>query len=276
MAPTSNGFMRSSVFWGDTKPGTMEKIPWWGKDPVEEDIMPRHPQLSVPGFMRFCDYFGTWVFAISGTLTAATSGLDLLGCVVVGSITALGGGTARDMIMGQGRRAFWFDEPEYLWISVLTSFATFFLWTQVSSATGVEEDGAAMFWSDALGLGAFCVIGAQNAIRARLPLVTALVTAGLTCTGGGVIRDTLCKRPVRVINSHMELYGSTALSGICVYFAMRRLAVPLPVRILGGMTTCIGMRYASWTYNLKLPTHPNGDAVLKAYRASLSSGINHW
>ena len=53
--------------------------------------------------MRFCDYFGTWVFAISGTLTAATSGLDLLGCVVVGSITALGGGTARDMIMGQVR-----------------------------------------------------------------------------------------------------------------------------------------------------------------------------
>ena len=141
-----------------------------------------------------------------------------------------------------------------------------------------------MFWSDALGLGAFCVIGAQNAIRARLPLVTALVTAGLTCTGGGVIRDTLCKRPVRVINSHMELYGSTALSGICVYFALRRLAVPLPIRILGGMITCTGsfppfkllplafadavfvragMRYASWTYNLKLPTHPNGDAVLK-------------
>jgi hypothetical protein len=184
----------------------------------------------------------------------------------------------------QGRRAFWFDEPEYLWISVLTSFATFFLWTQVSSATGVEEDGAAMFWSDALGLGAFCVIGAQNAIRARLPLVTALVTAGITCTGGGVIRDTLCKRPVRVINSHMELYGSTALSGVCVYFTLRRFGVPLPVRILGGMATCIGalpppytrnlraltrarfaagMRYASWTYNLKLPTHPNGDAVLK-------------
>ncbi len=203
---------------------------------------------------------------------------------------------------------------------MLTSFATFFLWTQVSCTIGVEEDGAAMFWSDALGLGAFCVIGAQNAIRARLPLVTALVTAGLTCTGGGVIRDTLCKRPVRVINSHMELYGSTALSGICVYFTLRRLAVPLPVRILGGMITCIGssssfaslplaladarffcvgMRYASWTYNLKLPTHPNGDAVLKvraravacliairtnyqrltfsqAYRASLSSGINHW
>ncbi len=67
------------------------------------DNSSRHPQLSVPGFMRFCDYFGTWVFAISGTLTAATSGLDLLGCVVVGSITALGGGTARDMIMGQVR-----------------------------------------------------------------------------------------------------------------------------------------------------------------------------
>jgi uncharacterized membrane protein YeiH len=65
------------------------------------DGLSRHPQLSVPGFMRFCDYFGTWVFAISGTLTAATSGLDLLGCVAVGSITALGGGTARDMIMGQ-------------------------------------------------------------------------------------------------------------------------------------------------------------------------------
>jgi len=132
---------------------------------------------------------------------------------------------------------------------VLTSFATFFLWTQVSAATGVEEDGAAMFWSDALGLGAFCVIGAQNAIRARLPLVTALVTAGLTCTGGGVIRDTLCKRPVRVINSHMELYGCTALSGICVYFTLRRLAVPLPARILGGMVTCIG------TSSARLFTH---------------------
>jgi hypothetical protein len=70
-------------------------------DDTVRDACSRHPQLSVPGFMRSCDYFGTWVFAISGTLTAATSGLDLLGCVVVGSITALGGGTARDMIMGQ-------------------------------------------------------------------------------------------------------------------------------------------------------------------------------
>jgi hypothetical protein len=145
MAPTSNGFMRSSVFWGDTKPGSQQLlicicshciIPLnarphlrrhHGKNPLVGqrsggrrhhakvpsiavsvarcmngcDNSSRHPQLSVPGFMRFCDYFGTWVFAISGTLTAATSGLDLLGCVVVGSITALGGGTARDMIMGQ-------------------------------------------------------------------------------------------------------------------------------------------------------------------------------
>jgi|EP00982_Pelagococcus_subviridis_P016217 hypothetical protein len=128
----------------------------------EIDGMPRYPELSIPGTLRFLDYFGTASFAMTGTLAAAARGMDLLGCVVVGTITAVGGGTVRDLLLGRGRRAFWMEEIEYLWICLGTGVLTFLSWPTLRREFGVDESDWWVEAWDAIGVGAFCVIGAQN------------------------------------------------------------------------------------------------------------------
>jgi len=90
--------------------------------------MPRYPNLTVPGLLRGSDYIGTCSFALTGTLLAASKGLDCFGAPVIGLITAIGGGTIRDFVLGAGRRAFWMEEQEYVYLALATGVATFFGW----------------------------------------------------------------------------------------------------------------------------------------------------
>ena len=104
-----------------------------------EDRLPRWPDPTVGGLLRCVDYVGTAVFSMTGTLTAAGAGMDILGGCVVGTITAVGGGTIRDFLIardenGRPKRAFWMDEPEYLYIAVLSSLATYLLWNEYAKA----------------------------------------------------------------------------------------------------------------------------------------------
>eukprot|EP00899_Mesostigma_viride_P017769 jgi/Mesvir1/25994/Mv20962-RA.2 len=135
--------------------------------PVVHDGMPRYPNISPPGALRAMDLFGTGVFALSGTLTAGIAGMDLLGCTIVGTITAVGGGTIRDILLGKGP-AFWMDEIEYLYICLATALATFYFWDDITAATGITEDGLGLFIADTIGVGAFAVIGAQNGERSLM------------------------------------------------------------------------------------------------------------
>ena len=211
--------------------------------------MPRYPELSIPGLLRFSDYFGTAIFAATGCVTAGTfANMDLLGCVVVGTITAVGGGTVRDLLVGQV--PFWTSEPEYIWISVTAALAAFFTWGSI----GLNDDDPFFLWGDALGVGAFAVIGTMNGIRKGLVPLLCLVCGMFTATGGGVIRDVLSQRKPRILHSYAELYASTALLGSATYLTTRALAMPLPVRIVSGVGTAVFARWAAWTYDLKLPT----------------------
>ena len=79
------------------------------------------------GFLRLCDYTGTALFAQSGVVAAGKKGMDFLGCLIVGCITAMGGGTFRGFVLGE-RPVFWAAEPEYLFISLAASVLTFFVW----------------------------------------------------------------------------------------------------------------------------------------------------
>ena len=185
------------------------------------DGMPRYPNLTVPGLLRASDYFGTAVFALTGTLAAAARGMDILGCTIVGTITAVGGGTVRDILLGGGRRAFWMEEIEYLFICVGVSAATFLAWPRLEAAFGVRETDEWVDWADALGVGAFCVIGAQNGIRAGVPCAAAVACGMFTATFGGVVRDVLCARPVRVLHSYADVYATTALAGATTYVLIR-------------------------------------------------------
>jgi len=225
--------------------------------PAVHDGMPRWPNVtSVAGLLRCSDWFGTCVFAVSGAVTAATAGLDVFGCVVVGTITAIGGGTIRDVLVLR-KQPFWIEESEYIWMSILFALGAFFLWPLLPEGLVKTKDGGegdAMFWGDTLGIGAFCVIGAQNGIRAACPPIVSAICGMMTATFGGLTRDVLTKRPVRILHSHAEIYAQTALCGATVYLIARRLNTSLLVRVLAGAGSAMLMRYWAWTQGVRLPS----------------------
>ena len=128
-------------------------------------------------------YFGDVVFAVSGALTAARHRMDVLGFVMIGTITGIGGGTTRDLLLG--RTVWWTQNPHELILCVVASLATFFwITTDISRRR-------AMVWSDALGLAAFGVVGCYIALQFGAPFIVAVFMGVVTATGGGVIRDIL-------------------------------------------------------------------------------------
>jgi hypothetical protein len=126
-----------------------------------EDGLPRYPRLTSHGLLRSADLFGTAVFAFGGAITAGVAGMDLMGCVIVGTITSVGGGTIRDTIILR-KQPFWIEEPEYIVICFIFAGLSFFIWPFLESQYGLTDSDDWMNWADNLSLAAFCVIGAQN------------------------------------------------------------------------------------------------------------------
>eukprot|EP00596_Hydrurales_sp_CCMP1899_P004491 CAMPEP_0119051570 /NCGR_PEP_ID=MMETSP1177-20130426/73144_1 /TAXON_ID=2985 /ORGANISM="Ochromonas sp, Strain CCMP1899" /LENGTH=255 /DNA_ID=CAMNT_0007030819 /DNA_START=186 /DNA_END=953 /DNA_ORIENTATION=+ len=212
---------------------------------------------TITGLLRALDYFGTFIFAISGSLTAATSGCDLLGCLMIGFITAVGGGTFRDVLLFS-RQPFWFQEYEYVIFTIISSLAVFFYWGKLkpNEIIKTKEGGEGSFlqWADAVSLGAFSVAGAMNGIRAGDNLLLSLMCGLITCTGGGIMRDILLNRPIRIMNPHSEMYAPTAVGGVFLYLMLHKIAPAAQgLRIILTIAFVTSLRYNAWTYGLRLP-----------------------
>ena len=218
--------------------------------PPVTDGLDRWPHLSsTRGILRALDWAGTLAFASSGAVAAASSGMDLLGAVAVGTITAVGGGTLRDVVVLRAR-PFWSDgETEYLYLAAGAAALTFFAFPLVGAAAWPDDKEV-----DAVSLGAFAVIGAMSGARASLPPPLALLCGVPTGTGGGVIRDLLTGRPARVLHSHKELYATAAAGGAATYLALLAGGAPLAVRAGAGVAAAAALRYAAWKGGLRLPT----------------------
>lgn len=210
------------------------------------DALPRYPTRSPLGLLRLLDYAGTVSFAHSGSLLAAASGMDLLGATLVGTVTAVGGGTIRDTII-LNSRPFWTSEPEYLYISLLVGGATFFAF----SRDHIESTAEVVL--DAVGVGAFCVIGAQNGIRAGVPFIVTILCGMATATFGGAVRDVLCDRKVRILHSISEIYACTAAAGATAYVGARYFNGRLATRLVAGVGLAVALRAWAWNHGVRLP-----------------------
>eukprot|EP01013_Petalomonas_cantuscygni_P002078 TRINITY_DN120_c0_g1_i1.p1 TRINITY_DN120_c0_g1~~TRINITY_DN120_c0_g1_i1.p1 ORF type:complete len:298 (-),score=39.22 TRINITY_DN120_c0_g1_i1:117-1010(-) len=221
-------------------------------DPVGlYEVLPRYPDFSAMGVLRFLDYLGTASFAVSGCLCAATAGLDLIGCIFVGGITALGGGSIRDCLFGRAP-VFWLEEREYMHIAVVCAALTFIILCFVNLEHFWLYEAVA-FWSDTIGLGAFAVIGTMYALRLRYPPSVVLLCTLVTCTGGGLIRDTLCRRPARVLYPFQETYAICAVAGSATFVLLRALQVLLLWRTIISVGTVIALRCLAAKTHFTLP-----------------------
>ena len=237
------------------------------------DGMPRYPSLRCSGgILRGSDYFGTLIFAVSGSVTAATCGMDVFGATAIGTITAIGGGTIRDAIILH-KQPFWIEEEEYFFMACLVALVTFFVWPVIPSGNVIktedDQEGEFMWWGDAIGVGTFAIVGAMNACRMCVHPIFAVVCGIVTATFGGMIRDVVCGLPKptsrgRIFHSHSDLYATTAASGASIYMIARHLKAAMPIRILSGLLATVGLRWLAKTYNIGLPSWKQMDFKTEA------------
>jgi uncharacterized membrane protein YeiH len=199
-------------------------------------------QLSI---LHLLDLIGVGVFAVSGALAAGRNRLDLLGVVVNALVTAIGGGTIRDVLLDR-HPIFWISNPAYLFV-ILAATALTIVWTRIR-----QPPFAALLVADALGLALFAISGAQIAERAAHPAVVVVMMGTITGVAGGMIRDVLTAQIPLVLRKG-NLYASTAIAGIAVYLILESLGLSHPASTVLGMFTVVALRFASIALGLSLP-----------------------
>jgi uncharacterized membrane protein YeiH len=195
--------------------------------------------------VRVLDLVGIGVFAVSGALAAGRKRLDLLGVFVLASVTAIGGGTIRDLLLDR-HPLLWLTDASYLGV-IVTSVALTFAYVHWR-----RPPLASLLVADALGLALFSIAGAQIAENAGLPAVAVVVLGTVTGVGGGVIRDVLSAE-IPFVLRRGNLYASTVIVGIAAYLTLESLGMARQSASLAGMALIAAVRLAAIRWELELP-----------------------
>jgi uncharacterized membrane protein YeiH len=189
------------------------------------------------------DFTGVAVFAASGALAAARKKLDLLGMVVIATVTAIGGGTVRDVLLA--RSVFWLSQPAYLYVILGAALAT------VVYTRRFSPPERALAILDALGLALFTIIGARVAEGLEHTGLVVVVMGTLTGVAGGVLRDVLTGE-IPLILRKGQIYATAAIAGVLAYVLLQTV-VDRTVAGLSGMAIIAALRLGAIAWNWTLP-----------------------
>jgi uncharacterized membrane protein YeiH len=188
---------------------------------------------------------GVAVFAISGVLAAGRKSLDWLGVAIIAVVTAIGGGTLRDLLLDRNP-IFWIADATYLKaILAATGFTLFYVHFRIPGRRG-------LLVADALGLAFFTIGGVQIAQQSGLTGLLAVLMGMITGVAGGVIRDVLCAE-IPLILRKGQLYASSTLVGAALYLVLESAGVIRDLAALAGMATIVVVRFAAIIWRLELP-----------------------
>ena len=187
-------------------------------------------------------YFGDVVFAVSGALMAARYKMDIVGFIMIGTITGIGGGTTRDLLLG--RTVWWTHDPAELILVVTVSIITFFF---ISSEITRKK---AANWADALGLSVFAVVGCHIALVFGSPFYIAVVIGMITATGGGVIRDVITNNEPMIMSG--QLYATAALLGALCYASLKYWGVGEVTAEVAGVLSAFSLRASAIIFDIRM------------------------
>jgi uncharacterized membrane protein YeiH len=194
--------------------------------------------------IQFLDFAGTAVFAVSGALAAGRKRMDAFGVVVLGCVTAVGGGTVRDVLLGS-QPVFWMIEPWYLAVAALAALATF------AGEQSINVPARALLYADALGLAVFAVIGAEKSLAVNGSYAVAVVMGVTTAVVGGMIRDVLSGEVPLILRQ--EIYATAALCGATVLVGLLHLGVGTREARLISILVTLAIRLSAVRWSLSLP-----------------------
>ncbi|WP_373020054.1 trimeric intracellular cation channel family protein [Thiomicrorhabdus sp.] len=200
-------------------------------------------RMSFALSLHYLDLLGTVVFAFTGLLAASRKQLDLFGAIVIAMVTAIGGGTLRDVILGQP--VFWLTQPVYIYVIVLSALFMFFY------ARFRPVPMRLLLFLDALGLAVFTVIGAQKALALGLSDPIVIMTGIMTGAAGGVIRDVLVGEVPLIFRK--EIYATASFMGASVLLLLMQNIESQELAITISILVVLIMRISAIVYNYSLP-----------------------
>lgn len=186
------------------------------------------------------------IFAITGVLGAIRKDRDILGLVVLGLITAIGGGTIRDTILDVP--VFWIVDSTYIIVAAVASTLTFFL-LKISKINDARY--RILLYFDALGVAYFCIQAFEKTISLGHSFPLALMMSFITGMAGGVMRDVLTGRPNLLITT--ELYATPALLGSSLYGILRMVDVNIQLAGFISVSFIFILRSVAVFYKLHMP-----------------------
>ena len=194
-------------------------------------------------FVQVLDFIGTFAFAISGIRLASAKRFDWFGAYVVGFVTAIGGGTMRDLLLDV--TPVWMTDPMYL---LCTAFSLF--WVIVFSKYLIHLNNT-FFIFDTIGLALFNVVGIEKTLQMGFPLWTAITMGSVTGAAGGVIRDVLINEVPLIFRK--EIYALACVAGGIVYSIMHTLGFESSINAMCSSIVVVAVRCFAVKYHWHLP-----------------------
>lgn len=202
--------------------------------------------MVLSDLIYFIDLFGTLVFAISGVTVAIKKDFDLVGSIVLGFVTAVGGGTLRDLLIGNTPVG-WLQDQNYL-IIIALSVPLVYLGQKY-----ILKLHRSLFLFDTIGLGLFTVLGIEKTLNFGLSPVIALMMGVITACFGGVLRDVLANEVPLIFRR--EIYASACVIGGVGYLISNNWDKTSQLGLIASILLVIAIRYLSvrkgWSLNLK-------------------------
>lgn len=190
------------------------------------------------------DYLGTFAFAISGIRLAAAKKYDIFGTLVMGFVTAVGGGTIRDICIGLV--PFWMVHPSYIIITIFAMVFTF------ACRRWLKSFNTTFFVFDALGLALFTVVGLEKAASVGFPFWVNILMGCITGAGGGMLRDVLLNDEPMIFRK--DIYAVASILGGAIYYLLSLTVCPLPVIQFVVLFAVIAIRFVAVRFNINLPS----------------------
>jgi len=195
-------------------------------------------------FITVIDILGTFSFAVSGAFAAMEKKLDPLGVLIISFVTAIGGGSLRDILLGDLPVA-WLTNNTTAWVIAISAVAAIFF------GTTLKKFDKLLFLSDAIGLGLFTMIGIQKGIQHALSTGICVALGTITACFGGVLRDVLLNKVPLIFQK--EIYATACIAGGLLFFLMRKLGLAENTGYVAGIVTVFMIRVLAVRFNWSLP-----------------------
>ncbi|WP_394334930.1 MULTISPECIES: trimeric intracellular cation channel family protein [Arenibacter] len=190
------------------------------------------------------DVIGTVAFAISGVMVAMDKKLDLFGVFIIAFVTAVGGGTLRDVLIGN-TPVLWMQDHIYIYIITVTVILSILLRSKIKYVR------TSIFLFDSIGIGFYTLLGITKGLSVGLSPVMCIALGTMTACFGGVIRDILCNEIPVIFRK--EIYATACISGGISFFLIRELPIDILYAEIFTILIIIGIRLWAVKYHISLP-----------------------